>query len=420
MLIQFSVQNFKSFKSGITLSMEAEPITEHAETHVFVAGKRKLLKSALIYGANASGKSNLINAIEFMRKFVLDSVKYSNFTDDIEVVPFRLHTETEHQPSIFEAVFQLGARTYRYGFSVNMFSVQEEWLYQDGKLLFERDKWEIQCQFEEGKGLEKRTRHNALFLSVVANFNGEISQKIQSWFKNVRIISDPHKVLIDVTFEMLKYPDEKAKILKLLEIADFGIEDLEVEAFTLDSLEVKEKLSKYNYGMIPRFTSIYSHRVQFDEQGFPSGKIKFSIDSSESAGTRKFLAMLGLILNVLNEGGVMVIDELDNSLHPKLTREIVKMFNSYDMNKTNAQLIGSTHDIQTLNRKLLRRDQIWFVEKDRYGASTLYSLADIRDEHDNRIRKDASYDKDYMLGKYGAIPHFGSWSLALGDDHGET
>lgn len=438
MLIRFSVQNFLSFMAGNSLSMESEPITEHEDTHLFTQGQYKLLKSAVLYGANASGKSNFLNALDVMKDLVLNSSKESNATEDIKVVPFRLSTRTEMQPTIFEVEFIQRKAKYRYGFSVDTEKVNEEWLYleksknNDKEIKLFSRKGNIvnipsKSAFEqEGKGLEEKTRHNALFLSVVANFNGTIAQEIQRWFENLTFISGIRNSSMRYTSKMLQDKKQKEKILNLIKAADIGITDLFVEEREIDTTIFNNLLQnlvqKDVEGVKNQFKTevLLSSRLKYDENENEIGVETFNVNQFESEGTKKFLSIVGPIIDKLDNGGVLVIDELDAKMHPHMTRKIVDLFNSYDVNQNNAQLVYATHDVTNLTNKVFRRDQVWFVDKDELGSSNLYCLADYRDEDNKRVRKDATYSKDYMLGKFGGVPKFRSWKLAMEDDDGQA
>ncbi|MDF2651271.1 MAG: abortive infection protein [Paenibacillus sp.] len=429
MLIRFSVQNFLSFMSGVSLSLESEPITELEDTHTFTVGPFKLLKSSVIYGANASGKSNLLNAMDVMKDIVLNSSKESNATEDFKVIPFRLSSLTENEPTVFEMEFIQDNKMYRYGFALDATKIHEEWLYQQAYKeknkeiqLFSRKGNDITMSnrgslFQEGKGLEEKTRHNALFLSVVANFNGAISQSIQQWFQNITFISGARNNSMRYTSKMLQDQKHKDKILKLLQAADIGIVDLYVDERELDN-SMLENLVFKNISFskdLNLFKSelLMSSRVKYDKDDQEIGIEMFNVNQFESEGTKKFLSLVGPIIDKLEHGGLLIIDELDAKMHPLLTRKIVELFNSYDINYHHAQLIYVTHDVTNLSNMLFRRDQLWFVEKNGRGSSDLYSLADYRDEDNKKTRKDATYAKEYLLGKYGGIPKFRSWNLAM-------
>ncbi len=413
MLIEFSIGNYLSFKDTVTLSMVTAPIKEHKENNVFSANKFELLKSAAIYGANASGKSNLFKAMKYMKNLVFNSSKESQATEPIDVENYRLSTETEDKSSFFEIVFIYEGIRYRYGFEIDKTKVCSEWLFyvptiKEARLFYrEENNIEVGAHFKEGKELEDKTRNNALFLSVVAQFNGEISQKILKWFVNFNIISG-----LDDTgykaFTMSKLQDDdfKAKILEFLKIADLYINDVYIKRTKLSDYassfkkpgELRKLLDKLEGDEIVEVATL--HKKYDKDNKFVSFK-EFRMDEQESKGTEKLFALSGPIISTLQYGKILVIDELDARLHPAMTNFIIKLFNS-DKNTSNAQLIFATHDTNLLTNELFRRDQIWFTEKDRYGATDLYSLIEYKN-----VRKDASFEKNYILGIYGGIPIVG-------------
>jgi AAA15 family ATPase/GTPase len=429
MLLEFSVGNFMSFRDTKTLSMVASAIKEHADKNVFKieipnakrAKEINLLKSSVIYGANASGKSNLIKAISFMKYFVLSSSTAGPVSDEIPVDRFLLDSEKDKEPSFFEIIFTHKCIRYRYGFEVNRMEVVNEWLFYAPKgkeaLLFMREgkNFKIGSNFREGKGLKEKTRENALFLSVTAQFNGKISTNILQWFKQkLRIISGlDDKKYADFTLKKIKSDEGKNEILKFLAIADLGIDDIKLIYYDIDDDEVPSfikkdilrriKLKRENKVTMEQITEVFkivSSRDKYDKDKIKCEKILFEF-GNESEGTKKLFALSGLLTSALKEGYVLVVDELDSRFHPMMTRFIIELFNSNVTNQANSQLIFVTHDTNLLTKSLFRRDQIWFTEKNRYGATDLYSLVDYR------VRSDATFSKDYILGKYGAIPFIG-------------
>lgn len=424
MLIEFNVGNFLSFKDKITFSMVASPVREHLN-HVFDVKKGlKLLKCATVYGANASGKSNLFRAISFMSDFVQNSSKDSQAEEKINVDNFKLSTETDNQPSSFEISFMQNKIQYRYGFKVNPQKVVSEWLYYTPKnqeiKLFERDEnvFEITDHFVEGKDLDKKTRNNALFLSVVAQFNGDKSINILKWFNKLNTISglnDKYKdETADLLEEILKDGMLKQVFLDLMKLADVGIEEININKQEVDMnklpkkiqkafLEYKEKLGKDV--LFYDLKTVKTLHKKFDSNNKPISLEEFEMYKHESHGTQKLFSLLGPILDALQSGKILIIDEFDSRLHTLLTSFIMKLFNSNEINPYNAQLVTSTHDTNLLSNRFFRRDQIWFVEKDRYGSTDLYSLLEYK------VRSDASFEKDYLLGKYGAIPYIGEFKF---------
>lgn len=434
MLIQFDVGNYKSFKDVVTFSMVAAQIKAKDkrldENNVFkVNDELSLLKSTAIYGANASGKSNFISAARFMKQFVLGSSKDTQADEAIPVEPFRLNTDTACQPSFFEMVFIIDSRRYRYGFEVTPEKVVAEWLYhvptiREAKLFERRDgKIEVPVAFKEGKDLIDKTRDNALFLSVAAQFNGVISKKILQWFKHLGIISGLADMGLRVytveTFDNNKYRDE---ILRLVKKLDVGVEDIQLRKSPL-ALPLADKVPDEFKGLIKSLiglneelkkispgseqTDILTIHQKFNADGQIAGVELFDINDNESEGTNKIFSMAGPLVDTLKNGKVLLVDKLDARLHPLVTRAIINLFNSNETNPQNAQLIFATHDTNLLSKDLFRRDQIWFAEKDRFSATHLYSLVEYK------VRNDASFESDYIQGRYGAIPFIGNLSRLL-------
>ncbi len=415
MFIQFSVGNYLSFKEVVTFSMVASSIREHAETHVFDANKYfKLLKVGTIYGANASGKSNLFKAMSFMAEFVENSSKATQAEEEIDVENFRLSSDTQDKPSTFEMVFIQNGIRYRYGFQVSSTRVESEWLFQAAKQaevnLFERsgNQFKISSQFEEGKGLDSKTRDNALFLSVVAQFNGENAIGILKWFKNFDVISGLKDSYVHRTWKYLEDENAKELFVNFIKTADLGIEDIKLEQKPYPSFLLRSKDMKLNGAEI---TEIHTLHKKYNPNRQFAGYESFEMAKYESQGTIKLFSLLGPVMDALLHGKVLVIDELDSRLHPLITNFIIKLFHSSEHNPHQSQLIFNTHDTNLLSSKVFRRDEIWFTEKDNFGESHLYSLVDFK------IRSDASYEKDYLLGKYGAIPFIGEFRF--GGNHGE-
>lgn len=440
MIIEFSTGNNFSFKDTVTLSMVAANISPKDknlnETNLIKVNESlSLLKSAAIYGANASGKSNLIKAMNFMRFFV----RYSHKIEDyISVNNFRLSEDSLNQPTLFQMIFLLNGKRYRYGFEVNNERVVTEWLFHVPRKieakLFIREGDEISFStrtFKEGKGLKSKTRPDTLFLTTVGQFNGEISKSIINWFKMLRIYSGGLKDMknYDYTASLLRKPQYKYDIVNLIKKFDLDIEDIEVEKramslpdFSSPPEDVPEKLKEATSKLsvvldevldiipMPDISVAKTYHQKYDEGGKRTSMEVFSLDAEESDGTVKLFTLAGSLVDVLGKGKVLIIDELDIRLHPLITRAIVQLFNSNESNPNNAQLIFTTHDTNILKKELFRRDQIWFTEKDHYGASHLYSLAEYK------VRNDSLYDRDYISGKYGAIPFVGDLEQLVGGE----
>ncbi|MDJ0514738.1 MAG: ATP-binding protein [Trichodesmium sp. MO_231.B1] len=418
MLIEFSVGNYLSFKETVTLSMVAANVTARDksvdENNVFqVDEELSLLKSVAVYGANASGKSNLIKAMAFMRWFVLNSSKETQIEDAINVEEFKLSTESEGKPSFFEIVFILEDKLYRYGFEVDEKQVISEWLFYVPKVreskLFERDENGIKMTkvFKEGQLISDKTRNNALFLSVNAQFNGKISTSILRWFRDLNIISGLHSdVYQRVTVEYLEDSEYENEIIQLVRKWDLGIDDIKIDTKNVLLEEFpriySEEFRKFMLDAGAYTDEIKTVHKKYDSEGKMVSKVVFNFEENESEGTKKLFAFAVPILQSLRYGYILIIDELDARLHPIITRAIIYLFNSNQTNPENAQLIFTTHDTNLLSNKIFRRDKIWFTEKDRQGATDLYSLVEYK------VRNDASFESDYIKGRYGAIPFLGN------------
>jgi AAA15 family ATPase/GTPase len=426
MLIEFSVSNYLSFKRKTALNLSATAIKEHADTNIFSTARYDLLKGAVIYGANASGKSNFIKAMSTMRRLVLQSFEQSS-ADELDIVPFLLNTATEKAPTFFETIFLIDDIRYRYGFEVTNTTIHAEWLFeaqkQAEKPLFvrEQDGIEVMKAFPEGKDLETRTRDNALFLAVVDQFNGKVAKKIMHWFNNFIAISGlSHEGYKSVTFRMLENKQMKHSLLDFYKRLDLGFDDITISKKAFDPKDLPGDMSE---GLLKHLISdlegafkidIKTVHKKYNARDKVVGSIQFDMRSQESSGTNKLFNISGPIFDVLNDGGILIIDELDASLHPLLTLAITRLFNSKAFNRNNAQLIFATHDTNLLSSGNYRRDQIYFVEKDKYGASDMYSLVEYKEEG-KPVRKDRSFEKDYIEGRYGAIPFIGNLSNVIAE-----
>lgn len=434
MLIQLSIKNYRSFKDNSTLSLVATNYDKDTREEENIISdeqyKLRLLKSAVVYGANAGGKSKFIEALIFMRQFILSSSKDSQKGEPIAVEPFRLNSETIKLGSEFEIIFTLQGERYRYGFEVNQGEIIAEWLFHKPKTkeieLFYRDYQDITTKMPKANLLIKEglIRNNALFLSVLAQFNDKTAESILEWFKKITAISGlQEEGYLHDTMQMTKDKVQKERILAFLKNADIGIDDFKLKkhSYEIKSIEdsvlpddVKsafDNISSYikttfKPETLERFSDVITFHKQYDENGNYQSDIQFSLKDDESSGTRKFFALIGLILKTIDSGSVLFVDELDSKLHPNLVCKIVSFFNSKKLNPHNAQLIFNTHDTNLLSSGLFRRDQIWFTQKDKYGATKLYSLADFKTDE---VRKNEAFEDNYIRGKYGAVPFLGDF-----------
>ena len=413
MLIEFRFKNYLSFRDECVFSMVAskdKTLLEENTAPTERFGGRRLLRTAVVYGANASGKTNLIKALRFVKDMVSASVERKGVEKN--VVRFLLDDLSSEEPSEFEVTFIEQGGRYRYGFVLDDEKIYEEWLYAfpkgQAQKWFVRStnptgdtKWEWGSQLKgEKRRLVGLTRPDALFLSVAAQFNQRQLQPVYDWFgRRVAVIKaydfpDLH------TLKRIEEDDHfKAEVEKLLQMADLGIsgvgvierdvgEDARVAItrFMKDivSSDVPEDLK----WLEPYF--LHTASVRETKQRFPP--------NLESEGTRRVLALAIVLIDTLEGGMTLAVDELDSSLHPTLVKSLVEMFHGPELNKNNAQLIFNTHDTTLLSSDLFRRDQVWFTEKDEDGASVLYSLLEFKP------RKSEALEKGYLQGKYGALP----------------
>jgi hypothetical protein len=422
MIEEFSFGNFWSFKDIQTLNMTAAKIkskNSHLDNiNVFPINKDiSLLKSKAIYGANASGKSNVIKALVSFIRIIKDSVKEEKALDLID--SFQLSIETENMPTFFQLIFRIGKIRYRYGFEADDKSIKSEWLFSTPnkreQLLFIRENKLIvkisKTHFEEGVMYQKLFENSkdpiftdtSLFLTHLSSTGfGKLSKQIVKTISSVSIISGlGHRGMYGVAGDSLSDSVKKKFILDFLKKADTGIDDLDTVEITNENLS--GNLEDEVKGDFKKGKIIVSSRTKYNVELKPEGKSDFSFGMQESEGTKKMFELSPFIYRSLKEGTPLLIDEFDSRFHPLLTKKIVELYNSIENKK--AQLIFTTHDTNLLSSDLLRRDQIDFVEKDKYGASHLYTLVEIKG-----VRNDASFEKDYIQGKYGAIPFLGDFT----------
>lgn len=428
---EFSFGNFKSFKDIQTLNLSTAKIKskkEEIDINNVIKGKNdedvSFLKSKAIYGANASGKSNVIKAFVSFIKIVRTSVKDEQVLDYTE--SFRLSTETENEPTFYQIIFWHKKIKYRYGFEADDENITAEWLYgkpNDRELpFFIRNNQEVieldKTNFSEGNKLlslldddsdeNEIFRNNSLFLSTLATFGfGKLSKQLIDSIASVFIISGlGHQGMYRYAGDSLNDDKKKKYILDFLKYGDIGIEDVNTIEISSDDLpkNVDEDIRK-DFDKKKRKLLI-STRKKFDKNLVSSETESFPFGEHESEGTQKLFELSPFIYEALRSKRPIIIDEFDARFHPLLTRKILELFNSNE--NTGSQLIFTTHDTNLLSSDLLRRDQIEFVEKDKYGASHLYSLVQFKG-----IRNTASFEKDYIQGKYGAIPFLGDFSKLI-------
>jgi len=416
MLIEFSVTNYRSFLTTQSLTLAANTATELQEENSFVSPVSNLprfLRSSVVYGPNAAGKSNLIQAISFMKSFVLSSAKESQEGEKIDATPFLFNRQNSRNSSEFEVLFIQDGIRYQYGFAVNSKRVTGEWLfvYPEGRaqkwfernydLETQKDIWYFGPKFTgRRKVWQEATRSNALFLSTAIQLNNEQLKPVFNWFDHkLHVIGHGENISPKFSANECEKEEKKKKILKFMNAADLSITDifLEKKEFSTKDLpaempqNIKEEISKELDGK--KLTSLFFMHPSSDT----GEDVALEFDE-ESAGTRKLFTLAGPWLDVLDNGLVLFVDELDTSLHPHLVRFLLNLFHNHETNRHNAQLVFTTHDTTVLDQTLMRRDQVWFVEKDAENATRLYPLSDYKP------RKGEALQKGYLYGRYGALP----------------
>jgi AAA15 family ATPase/GTPase len=421
MLIQFSVNNYRSIKDTISLNMLASKSKNDKLKNYFSIRDYNLLRSAVIYGANASGKSNIIKAMVFMRNFVLNRFKIIQSTDKLPYEPFKLSTET-NSSTTFEIIFFKSKIKYRYGFEYDSDTIYSEWLFADEKgreaKLFVRDideecyvnreKFKEGYRFFDKKNKKINISKNQLFIWKCDQENGEISKSILNWFENFNVL-DGVSIKENITLDLIEKLNLKKEVLELIKIADIDIDDLLIEEEEIDNLDVlPDGLRNYvllnDTQKISKILINTKHK-KFDKKGNVIGKEEFDLND-ESTGTKKLFALAAPIIDTLQNGKILVIDEMEANLHPILTQNLIKLFNDENINQKNAQLIFTTHDTNLLKSYLFRRDQIWFSEKNKFSSTEIYSLVEFKG-----VRANDDFEKQYIQGKYGAIPYIGEFKF---------
>ncbi len=425
MIIQFKVANYRSIGAEQTLSFVAEKARRHPDNLISCKGY-KLLKSVALFGANASGKSNFVKAIEVMQQFIKESATRMNDGDLIEAAePFRLDPVLRHQPSRFEITFVMDGVVYVYGFAATRKRVESEWLTasHEGMVsaLFQfkrtfrealgKDEWQFSgFQGADEDQIQARTLENMLALSVGAREKVEVLRPVYRYLReNIWTfdMSDPMNVVGMQTAQLCQdTEDMQHAFVSLLADADTGIEGIRIETVVTAIPDAIPGMPKGMQDFFKAAKDLASSHptpqvitVRRDSRG---NSVEFNFQEDESQGTQRFFAVAGPLLDALNKGAFVVIDELDASMHPLLTRRLLEIFQSPEANKNGAQLLFTTHDPSLLDQDLFRRDQIWLAEKCD-GASTFFSLADIQPP----IRNTESFLRHYLTGRYGGTPHLG-------------
>ena len=410
MIVQFSARNFKSFKDSFVLDLFTNK--DSAVSSLYNVNGTNIYPSAVFYGANASGKSNILKAFSMMRRLVLNQDKIIQSTDILPTNRFRLSTTSENDTTAFDVCFVFEGKKYKYGFEYDETCVYSEYLYFYDSVqpttVFEYDVAENNGTIKITRFKElKKINHlkNSLFLLEADRYGNEEAKQVLKWFSTTHIVEfSPTRRVNPDYYNLLLYPEIRNKFIGFINNADFGIKDIFQETNPISDI----------YDQIPNFPKntkleeIYVKTIhsKVDENNNFAGDVEFDLFEDESLGTRKIFEAIGPIIDTLQKGAVLFLDELDASLHPILTRKIVELFNNAKSNPHGAQLIFTSQDTNLLDQTLFDKEQIWFIEKDKFGASHLVSLAEYKD-----VRKEHKIERNYILGKYGAIPYLGDFSF---------
>ncbi len=418
MLISFTVGNYLSFKDRMTFSMESSSIREYRDTNTFASPHPEIspLRSAALYGPNSSGKSNLLKAIQFMTKFVLSSAKGIAGTEELPDNRFKLSTSTEKDPSYFNMEFVHNKHIYFYEFEFdNKEIISEQLMYKrkvtDAKI-FSRKKNKIQIEekYKSGSKVIEYTRNNALFLSTAALLNVDWAMELLTAFNKFRFlhIRVPHNM---AGFSHNLYENQKYRkqIDRLLIGSNLGFSKVKEEVINIQpETSDSRKSTPSIFFSESKIKLIYTLHDQLDETGTIKSQIAFSLEE-ESDGTKKYFSMIGPIVEALAEGMVLIVDEFTSHLHPILAEHLIKLFHNNAINKGNGQLIIATHNTYLLNEDLFRKDQIYFIEKDKFHSTKLNRLSDPDITIFKDVRQETNFEKRYIHDRQlGALP---KWSV---------
>ena len=417
MILRFRVENFRSLRTKQEISFVASGLDKSDSSVFRVDGlDEAILPIAAIYGANASGKTNVLRALHFFCRAVQDSHNKWKPNSSIDRQPFGRNESSSM--SSFELDFVLEGIAYTYGFCVTSSEVSDEWLFsypsKKKQTLFRRKR----ANFTFGKHfvgnkrlIETTVRANSLFLSAAAQNNHVLLSKIYKWIDDWIIITDERNSIVKLAAEICKDVEARDLLLSFVRNADLGIVGMQTKNHE-PTAEVLERLERVTKNMPEEMAQQIRMRtlekIEFNFIHSGPNNSNFTIDSAdESQGTLNYFGLIAPVLLAINNGGVLIVDELDESLHPALIKGVLGLFTSPKSNVGNAQLIFNTHDTNLLDLDLLRRDEIWFSEKDTEGATHVYPLTDFRPRSSEKI------DRGYLEGRYGAIPFLGEFTRLI-------
>lgn len=426
MLVEFSITNYRSIGEKQTLSLTPAPKQKEYPENIISENQFSALNVIAIYGSNASGKSNLLRCISVMDEIVHISSRTSS-TTRLPYDPFVLKEGYADKPTEFEVVFVTDEKRYRYGFSYNQSNILREWLYRKNVgrevplFLREEDVIDVRSGFQGSKKLidtaVEATRNNALFLSQCDSLNVEEATAIMAWFDTLHVINGLYTEKHEIsTVELWQQATYREKINQYINSIAMDIQGIDISIKKLEEndlpsdfpSQLKDKLSKYN---------VQSFHHTYSKDNKPTNEfLSWDFDKHESEGSKKALQLSGPVLSALMNGEILVIDEMEAKLHPIITLNIIDMFLDPTCNPKHAQLIFATHDTNLLSYSKLRRDQIYFTEKNKWESTELFSLSDFVyfNEKNGEIieekeRKDTDKERRYLEGRYGAIPFLGDF-----------
>ncbi len=424
MLIEFSVTNFKSIKSQQTFSLSKAKGDELEESNSFQPeglSQLALLRSSAIYGPNAAGKSNFIEAIRVMRRIVVESASEKQRGDKLPLTPFKLDPEAAGSATEFEVVFIANGIRYQYGFAATRERIMEEWLIAFPKVRAQHwyarqwDEKKGEYQWEMGNALQgqkqlwrESTRNNALFLSTAVQLNSQQLQPAYDWFDDTLRTTTVAAWRPTFTASLCSDPKNKVKVLDFLKAADIDIQDVMLKKKLFDEKDLPDDMPDEVKTMVAKEMEGKEIIAELNMMHKDStGKlIAFEFDD-ESDGTQKLFSFAGPWLDTLMNGYVLFVDELHDNLHPRLVQFLVELFHSSETNPKNAQLVFTTHETSILNQEVFRRDQIWFCEKGSDQDTKVYPLTDFSPRKGRE-----NLELAYLAGRYGAVPYMRKLKIA--------
>ena len=421
MLVQFKFNNFKCFKDEVTLNLVASNYFKDEPTNIYSTENYSIVNSLAIYGANASGKTKLFQAYNFMREIVLHSANNKNnrvWQDDYD--PFRFNVDTIGKSSSFEVIFFIDGIQYRYGFEVDKETIIAEWLFRkktkEVKVLYrdedgiEYNKTYINHKIAENLKDARMIREDALFISILSLWNDPLSSNITKWFGNSNVLSASMNNYLGYSLRQLDSPMKK-QMLSMLNGADLGIEDMRPNEVDFESIpdEIKKMMPKEAFeGKI--YNGVKTIHKIYDSNGLAVGTTELTLENDESYGTTKLFALSAPIIDTLKNGKILWVDEIDHGLHYDLLVAIIRLFHSPEKNPHSAQLIINTHNSGLLDApNLFRRDQIYIASKNRYGESSLKPITD----YGSTLRKSSKLGYLYRDGKLGGVPYLGDFNSSV-------